>query len=207
MNYYIDFDSTLYNSSKLAGKMLEILTNSMIKQKDFNKESLLNECKSMFNREHIYNIYELIDYFADKYSLTSIPLVEDINKTILNRSDLVFDDVIPFLKELKSRNHKIYLLSNCDQSGLQFQTAKILGSQIIGFFDGITISLTPKYKLDLDYSNGIFIDDRPIDLLGLYSKNPIEVIRIRRKENKYSVEDIEKCGIKEYISLADVPIR
>lgn len=207
MNYYIDFDNTLYNSAKLAEKMLKNLVQSMRMQKDFDEDNLFNECKSMFNREHIYNIYKLAEYFADKYNLNKGPLIDGINKTISNRRDLVFDDVIPFLTKLKTSGHQIYLLSNCKESGLQFQATKILGSGLSDYFDGLYISVTQKYELDLDYTNGIFIDDRPSDLLGLYSKNPIEVIRIRRKENKYSSTDLGNYQIKEYISFADVPIR
>lgn len=205
MNYYIDFDNTLYNTPLLIEKMLQSIAKSITNQKKLNKETLLSECKSMFNREHIYNIYELAKYFSNKYNLELLPIIDNLNNVILNGKDFVFKDTIPFLEKLKQANHNLYLLTYCKES-LQFQSAKISGSQISDLFDALYITSYPKYNLDIDYSNGIFIDDNPVDLLGLYSKNPKEVIRLRRKNNKYSLKNIDDINIKEYSNLGEIPI-
>ena len=63
-----------------------------------------------------------------------------------------------------------------------------------------------KYNLDIDYSNGIFIDDKPQDLIGLYSRHPKKVIRLRRKNNKYSIKNLENVDIEEYCDFNQVPI-
>ena len=110
MNYYIDFDNTLYNTPLLANLMLDKLAECIVSQKKYDKESILNECKSMFNREHIYDIYELIEYFTNKYTLDPKPIEDNVNKVILNGSNLVFEDSIPFLEKLQSQGHNIFLL-------------------------------------------------------------------------------------------------
>ena len=85
-----------------------------------------------------------------------------------------------------------------------FQVLKIKGSGLIKYFDALYITSKPKYELDINYENGIFIDDRAKDLLGLYSKNAKKVIRLRRKGNKYSIEDIGNAEIEEYSSFGEI---
>lgn len=205
MNYYIDFDHTLYNPKSLTYDMLSKIASQISKEKNLNFENIFEECKSMFNRKNIYNIYKLCDYFAQKYSVNSALLKEEVNTAIQNGEKNVFEDSIPFLKNLKENNHKIYLLSYYEY-GLEYQTAKILGSKLTNYFDGLFITGTLKYNLDIDYTNGIFIDDKPDDLLGLYSKNPIEVIRIRRKKEKYSDKELNNLHIKDYELLTDITV-
>lgn len=207
MNYYIDFDSTLYETSKLTDRMLQALSLEIHKHTNLDKNELFLECKSMFNREHIYDIFKLANYFAEKYQFSPENAKISITNSILNASDLVYSDTIEFLKNLKSAGHKLFILTYCSDS-LEYQSLKIAGSKIADYFNAVIETLEPKFELDIDYSNGIFIDDNPKDLIGLYEKNPIEVIRLRRPENKYSVKDIDpKYNIKEYTSLKDIPIR
>ena len=205
MNYYIDFDNTLYNTPLLTNKMLNSIVNSIKEKTDLNSKDLYQECKGMFNREHIYNIYELAKYFSDKYNLDCSIVINNLNNIILDGSDLVFEDTIPFLKKLKEKGHKIYMLTYCKDS-LEYQSIKVAGSKLADFFDALYITSVPKYNLDIDYTNGIFIDDNPEDLLGLYSKNAKQVIRLRRKENKYSVKDLDNNDIKEYLNFNDINI-
>ena len=147
MNYYIDFDNTLYNTPLLVKR----LQNA--------------------NENEVENI-------------------------ILHSSDLVFKDAIPFLQKLRAENHNIFLLSHATDT-LKYQSLKITGSGLTEFFDALFITSKPKYELDIDYANGIFIDDNPNDLIGLYSKNAKRVIRLRRPENKYSIKDLENVNIEE----------
>ena len=205
MNYYIDFDNTLYNTPLLTNKMLNSIVDSIREKHNLNSEDLYLECKSMFNRDNIYNIYELARYFADKYNLDASTVINNLNNIILNGSNLVFEDTIPFLQKLKEQGHKLYMLTYCKES-LEYQSIKIAGSKLANFFDALYITSVPKYTLDIDYTNGIFIDDNPSDLLGLYSKNPKQVIRLRREGNKYSVKDLENADIKEYLNFNEIDI-
>ncbi|MCI9064117.1 MAG: HAD family hydrolase [Clostridia bacterium] len=197
MNYYIDFDQTLFDTPKLTERMLQALV-------DASEMDIMEECKKMFNRENIYNIYKLIKYFADKYNLSEEKLKIAVNSRIYNCSDLVYKDSIPFIQKLKEHGHKIYMLSYCGYE-LQFQYSKIAGSNLVDLFDAVIVTQDLKYKLDINYQNGIFIDDNPEDLVGLYSKNPKKVIRLRRKSNKYSEKEIS-LDIEEYENLGEILI-
>lgn len=205
MNYYIDFDNTLYNTPLLTNKMLTSIANSIKEKTNFDFDNLYNECKSMFNRDHIYDIYELAKYFSNKYDLDCSNVINNLNNIILNGRELVFEDTVPFLKKLKENGHQLYMLTYC-KDNLEYQSIKVAGSKLTNFFDAIYITATPKYNLDIDYTNGIFIDDNPDDLIGLYSNNPKQVIRLRRKENKYSIKDLDNDNIKEYLNFNDINI-
>ena len=182
MNYYIDFDNTLYNTALLTKRMLNLIVKLILEKHDNLLEEELNkECQMMFNRKHIYDIYELINYFSIKYKINEIDAINKINNLLLNSSDLVYKDVLLFLKYLKNNNCKLYLLSYCNN--LFYQSLKIAGSKLNQLFDAIYITSVPKHLLDINYENGIFIDDNPNDLIGLYEKNPRKIIRIRRNEN------------------------
>ena len=197
MNYYIDFDHTLFNTPKITEKMLQAIVN-------VSKLDIMDECKSMFNRNSIYNIYDLAKYFANKYNLNENTLIYAINDAIYNCKDLVFPDGISFIQKLKEKGHKVYMLSYYEH-GLQYQIAKITGSHISDLFDGIIVTGDLKFNLDLDYTNGIFIDDKPADLIGLYSKNPLKVIRLKRKNHKYSEKKLD-INIEEYENFDEILI-
>ena len=197
MNYYIDFDHTLFDTPKLTQKMLEAIAYT-------SKLDILDECKSMFNRDNIYNIYKLVTYFSKKYNLNENLIQQAVDKEINKSRDLVFSDGIAFIHKLKAKEHKIYMLSYYEYE-LQYQIAKIVGAHLSDLFDGIFITKELKYNLDINYQNGIFIDDKPQDLIGLYSKSPLSVIRIRRKNHKYSDEDIN-INIEEYENFNEINI-
>lgn len=204
MDYYIDFDNTLYNTPLLTDKMLSKLVESACSQKKLDAIELKNQCISLFNREHIYNIYELVSYFSDKYELDRSNIIKAIDNEILNGKNFIYDDSISFLENLKKNNNNIFLLSYSNNN-LNYQTEKILGSGLAPYFDGLFITSNPKYELDINYSNGIFIDDNPKDLLGLYSKNSKKIIRLKRLNNKYSKIELN-IKIEEYNKLIDIPI-
>ena len=96
MNYYIDFDNTLYNTQFLTNRILNSIVNSIKESICLNSENLYKECKSMFNQERIYNIYELAKYFSDKYNLDYSSIINNLNNILLTSSDLVYKDTIPF---------------------------------------------------------------------------------------------------------------
>ena len=205
MNIYIDFDHTLYNAINITRDLLQAVSLTILEKKALNKDELDAELKGMFNREHIYNIYELSRYFGNKYDVDSEKIIKNVNKVIYDGAKNVFDDVLPFLKKLKENNHKIFMLSYYEYE-LEYQVAKIVGSKLCDYFDGIIVTKEPKYNLDIDYTKGIFIDDKPSDLEGLASKNPLRVIRIKRKEGRYSNKVVNNEKIEEYETLKDIKI-
>ena len=104
MNYYIDFDSTLYDTSKISTIISESIITSILEQKIVDKNKLLEECKTQINTTP--SIYDLPKYFSDKYNLEPLPILNNLKNSIINSENLVFPDVKPFLAKLKSHNHK-----------------------------------------------------------------------------------------------------
>ena len=188
----------------MPNELLITNNDSIIKNSDVNKNEdndkkvdiMESDIISALKVEDNNNVLNNINSLKEKLTSKDISTEE---------KNLVFEDVYAFLKKLKEHNHRIYMLSYCKDS-LQYQTAKISGSGLADFFDAIYITSIPKYELDINYSDGIFIDDNPSDILGLYSKSPKEVIRLRRSENKYSLKDIENNNIKEYSDFNEVPV-
>lgn len=206
MNYYIDFDSTLYNTQELTNSMLNTLANSIIKQDStLIFEDIIAEEKDLFKSTKIYNIFELCRFFAEKYNINAELLISNINGVINNGMQFVYPDTIPFLKGLIKNGHTLNMLTYTKQNGIEYQLQKVNGSGVAKYFNNIFVVSTPKWQLDLDYTKGIFIDDNPSDLAGLYENNPTDIIRIRRANNKYSkIEMPDNLKIKEYEDFSQI---
>lgn len=207
MDVYFDFDHTLYNPITLTDEMLSAICDKIVEcaNENVKTEELILELKEMFNREHIYNIFELAKFFSKKYSVDSNLLIDTVNKVLYDCSKNVFDDVIPFLKLVKENGHKIFMLSYYEY-GLEYQMIKIAGSKLCDLFDMIIVTGQKKYELTIDYENSIFIDDNPRDLEGLALRKPHRLIRIKRKEGRYSAKPVNVENIEEYELLTDIEI-
>ena len=203
MNYYLDFDNTLYETSRLSKDMLNGLADEISIKTKKNKIDIFDELKSMFNRENIYNIYKLAKYFAKKYNIEESVLIDKVEGIILDGKKYVYNDVISFLKELKEKNNIINVLTYVAKEDLSYQLTKIKGSGLSEYFDNIIISSSLKFNLDLKYEEGIFFDDNPRDLLGLASKNPKILVRVRRDENKHNKQELDIENLIECKSLKD----
>ena len=203
MNYYLDFDNTLYETSRLSNEMLNGLADEISIKTKKNKIDIFDELKSMFNRENIYNIYKLAKYFAKKYNIEESVLIDKVEGIILDGKKYVYNDVISFLKELKEKNNIINVLTYVAKEDLSYQLTKIKGSGLSEYFDNIIISSSLKFNLDLKYEEGIFFDDNPRDLLGLASKNPKILVRVRRDENKHNKQELDIKNLVECKTLKD----
>ena len=203
MNYYLDFDNTLYETSRLSNDMLKGLAYEISKKTSTSENDIFDELKSMFNRENIYNIYKLAKYFAKKYNIEESVLIDKVEGIILDGKKYVYNDVISFLKELKEKNNIINVLTYVAKEDLSYQLTKIKGSGLSEYFDNIIISSSLKFNLDLKYEEGIFFDDNPRDLLGLASKNPKILVRVRRDENKHNKQELDIENLIECKSLKD----
>ena len=203
MNYYLDFDNTLYETSRLSNDMLKGLAYEISKKTSISENDIFDELKSMFNRENIYNIYKLAKYFAKKYNIEESVLIDKVEGIILDGKKYVYNDVISFLKELKEKNNIINVLTYVAKEDLSYQLTKIKGSGLSEYFDNIIISSSLKFNLDLKYEEGIFFDDNPRDLLGLASKNPKILVRVRRDENKHNKQELDIKNLVECKTLKD----
>lgn len=203
MNYYLDFDNTLYETAKLTDLMLDAIANTISESTGEDACILKKEATDNFNST-IDNIFSFAEKMSKKHGVDSQKALEKVNGVIANGNIIVFEDAIRFLKRLKENGHKAFILTYVAKGNQEYQMSKLLGSGLMKYVDGITITTEYKFLLDLNYENGIFIDDDPRDLNGLFEKNPIQVIRIRKPNNKRSKIEINNSKIKEYESFDDI---
>ena len=204
MNFFIDFDHTLYNTPLLTNDMLNALAAYICQTTNKNQENIFQLLKDKFKRgtNNIYDIYKLIEYFANQYNYNIENATKIVNEVISNGKQYLFSDSIPFLKALKAQNHKVYILSY-NENEVYFQAVKIAGSGLLTFVDGIFPTTSIKGDIPLDFSKCIFIDDKPKDLISIYKHQPFKIFRIRRKNDTYS--EIEtNLPIPEFASLDEL---
>ena len=204
MNFFIDFDHTLYNTPLLTNDMLNALAAYICQTTNKNQENIFQLLKDKFKSgtNNIYDIYKLIEYFENEYKYDINTATEIVNKVISNGQSYLFEDSIPFLKSLKKDNHKIYILSY-NENEVYFQAIKIAGSGLLPYVDGIFPTTSIKGDIPLDFSKCIFIDDKPKDLISIYNNKPYKIFRIRRKNDTYS--EIETgLPIPEFSSLLEL---
>ena len=186
MNIYIDFDGTLYNTTKLNKNFIHI----------FNKYNINTEyIKKLMNN------YKNYDILANK-----IIIDNNIDKSIYNEifnlysNNLVYKDVIPFLEKY----YKKYELILLTLGNKEYQEKKIKSSNLKKYFKDIIITNKDKSKLNIDYTNGIFIDNNPNELKKFYNSNATYLIRIKRNEDKYSKLNLDIKNIPEFNSFKDL---
>ncbi len=204
MNIFIDFDHTLYNTPLLTKDMLDALAIYISKVSNENFEPVLETLKNKFKRgnNNIYDIYELIKYFSKIFNYDYKDAINIVNNVINNGTQYLFEDSIPFLKGLKKKNHKVYILSY-NENEVYFQAVKIAGSGLLKYVDGVFPTTTLKGEIPLDFSKCIFIDDKPKDLISIYNNHPFKIFRIRRKNDTYS--EIEtNLPIPEFTNLEEL---
>lgn len=203
MNYYIDFDNTLYETAKLTKKMISAVANSIADNKKIDYNEVLENITPKFNST-VDNIFSFAEKMAKNYDVDVKFAVDSVNEAINNGKDLVFSDAKDFLESKKKNGDKLIILTYVADGNQEYQLQKVMGSGIAKYFEQIIVTTKYKFELDLNYENGIFIDDDPRDLNGLYAKNPIKVIRIRKENNKRSKIDIDNKNIEEYKSFNDI---
>lgn len=196
MNYYIDFDNTLYETAKLTVLMIEAIAKNIAEERNMNFKEIAEKIKPQFNSTND-NIFSFAEKMAGLYETNSQKAINAVNNILFNGEKLVFEDARDFLKRAKENGHRLILLTYTT-GNQEYQLQKIYGAKIAEYFDELIITTKLKYTLDLDYTKGIFIDDDPRDLNGLYEKNPIKVIRIRKPNNKRSKIDMENKDIEEF---------
>lgn len=170
MNIYIDFDGTIFD--------IGLLTNDFI---------------NLFNNIDKNYIRSLIKKYQNYYTVTDI-LIKDYNleENYINKVDNLFnnnyayEDAIKFLEKYYKKYNLILLTYT---NYIDYQKKKINSCNIDKYFKNIILATKDKSKLDnVDYQNGIFIDNNPFELKKLYNKNVINIIRINHKNDTYNKE-------------------
>ena len=205
MNYYIDFDNTLYETAKLTTYMLKAICDTVVEKRGIAYEEIDSYVKENFNSTKD-NIFTFAKETGVKFEIDPIEVENNVKAVVDNGNDIVFEDAERFLARLKENGHEVHILTYIPKTNQEYQMKKLLGSGLMKYFDTITITSKYKFLLDMDYTQGIFIDDDPRDLNGLYEKNPFKVIRIRKPNNKRSKIDIDNKDIEEFESFDDINV-
>ncbi|MBR3882688.1 MAG: HAD family hydrolase [Clostridia bacterium] len=205
MKYYIDFDNTLYETAKLTTCMLDAICKTVVEKLGKEYSEIDEYVKANFNST-TDNIFTFARETGSYYGIDPDLVENNVKAVVDNGNNIVFEDAERFLARLKENGHEVHILTYIPKTNQEYQMKKLLGSGLMKYFDTITITSKYKFLLDMDYTQGIYIDDDPRDLNGLYEKNPIKVIRIRKPNNKRSKIDIDNKNIEEYVSFDDIEV-
>lgn len=200
-NIYLDFDHTLYCTTKLKDDIMHKVFDNMCKVDDNNMhivdiETILVDNNSMF--EFCNKINKKC-----KKSICFKPIIVNI----LNSNNYIYSDSIPFLKKLKQYGFEINLLTYSKPIDFEFQMLKICNTNILNLIDNIIICSCDKNAMNLDYKNGVFIDDKAEVLDKLYNAGVTSdrLYKISRPDGKYSkTSTIFKT--KEYNNLSEIKV-
>ncbi len=196
MNYYLDFDYTLFDTYEFRQGLYEILEKN-----GFDKTYLALTPEMKENGQKLLNIKELFRSLSDSRNIPVENFLNPLEDLYAKCDKFVYDDTVEFLKYLKSKGNKLYVLTWGEK---EFQKEKLIASKLYDYFDEIIYAEQLKYTLNLDYENGIFVDDSVRDLEGLYNKNAKQVFRIKRKNGKNSDKELTIKEIKEFNSLKEL---
>lgn len=196
MNYYLDFDYTLFDTYKFREELYKILEMNGL---DKTYLAITPEMKT--NGQKLLNIKELFKSLSEAKNISLNNFLQPLEELYARCDELVYDDTVEFLNYLKSKKHKLHVLTWGEK---EFQEEKLKASKLYGYFDEIIYAEQLKYTLDIDYENGIFIDDSVRDLEGLYNRNAKQVFRIKRKNGKNSDKELNIKEILEFETLKEL---
>lgn len=174
MKVYIDFDRTLFDCENFLRDFYSIITNYEIPKNIFMR--CQNQCK-----KRGFNPKIILEKVSKEYQFDT-RIYDDINDLLKKSNNYLYSDSIEFLKHLKELGYKTIILT---KGNIDYQKEKILYSNIDEFYDELIVTMKHKGKLDIDYKDGIFIDDNPVEIESILERKPKDIIRIRRENSKY----------------------
>lgn len=193
---YIDFDGTLYNSDRLTTLFIQIC-----EKYGLTKEDEVQAETELFDERYLFDMDKVVKYLCQKYNLPKQMLVE-VEKLYNNQN--IFTDIEENLTKLKESNkYEMIILTYGD---ISHQQKKIKASKLSKYFENIIIIDSDKSKIqNIDYKNGIFIDNNPAQIDNFIRAGAKKVIRIKRPTDKYSKFDtINKVSeYKDFTTLID----
>lgn len=183
--HYIDFDNTIYETGKLTKDILIAFSKVINSFTDLDFNYILNDLQKSFNST-IDNFVSFSLSLSSKYNIKNSEFQRVLNEyIIINGNQYVFPDALKFLKGLQDEGEKVCILTYVSNPrNLQQQALKISGSGIFPYVTEVYNTTRYKFELEIDYKNGIFIDDSPRDLEGLYKSGARKLIRIKKPNNQ-----------------------
>lgn len=170
MNIYIDFDGTIFDLASINNDFVNLFNNI---DKNYIK-SLIKKYK---------NYFLVADNLIKKYNLEET-YIDKVNNLFTN--NYIYEDAIIFLEKYYQKYNLILLTYT---HSIEYQQKKINSSNINKYFKEIIITTKDKSKLNnVDYKNGIFIDNNPSELKKLNNKKVVNIIRINHPNDTYNKE-------------------
>lgn len=194
MKFYLDFDYTLFNTYEFRKELYKILEANKC-----NRDMLKLTIET--GNHKLINIREKFKALSKQKNIPLDNFIKPLEELYNNCEKYIYDDVIDFLKYLKQQNHKKYILTWGEK---EYQKEKVKATKIEKYIDEVIYTDKLKYNLDIQYKDGIFIDDSIRDLKGLYSKKAKYVFRIKRINGKNSHKELNIEEIKEFNSLNEI---
>ena len=175
MKIYVDFDRTLFDCDKFLEDLYTIINKYNI------SKELFRECQNQCKRKG-FNPYNILSILKEKQNFND-NLFHDIDRLIGNTGNYLYSDTVPFLEYLKRNNYEIIIIT---KGNSDYQREKIFNAHLDSYYNKLIVTMKHKGYLKLDYENGIFIDDNPIEIQSIMKKNPKMIIRMQRVNSKYS---------------------
>ena len=191
MTYYIDFDNTIFDTISFYNDLKKVMHSYGINDDIIDK----------YQHISCYSPLELINDLIKKNVIDKSILI-DIDKIFNKGEDYLYQDALVFLEKIKT-NNKLVLLT---YGNYNYQERKINSSKIQDYFNEIIITDKSKASLELDYQNGIFIDDNTDILQELLVRRPSKLIRIKRLNNPRSNVVINNDFIEEYKDFNEIDL-
>ncbi len=144
-------------------------------------------------------VLKLEEVTKKKISALDLANISSIAKE--NKIDLkkfLYQDTLNFLEKYKDLD--LILLTKGDY---EYQLFKVEETGIIKYFKEKIITEKSKGELNIDYKNGIFIDDNPKEIESIISQNPYRIIRMKRGKYKDIAID---CLTEEVSNLNEIKL-
>lgn len=183
MKIYIDFDRTLFDCETFLKDFYAIINKYQIPKDIFMK--CQNQCKKQG-----FNPGIILDKVAKEYEFDE-NIYHEIDNLLKDSHKYLYKDAIKFLKELKKLGYQIIILTKGNE---EYQREKIMYSNIDEYYSELIVTMKHKGKLDIDYQEGIFIDDNPIEIESILKRKPKNIIRINRTSSKYSLVELKNIS-------------
>ena len=183
MNYYIDFDNTIFDTVSFHNDLIKILLDHKITQDYIDNYYKENGIKPL----------DLVNHLCNE------EITKDVDKLFKKANKYLYEDAIDFLKTKSFNNYILYTYGD-----IEYQNKKIDNCGILEYFDEIIITDDLKTNIKLDYENGIFIDDNTKVIKELLDKGVNKIYRIKRSNNIHSEEKLNDNRIIEIYSMKDI---
>lgn len=202
MTFIIDFDHTLFNTTRFKEELARSVKSLEIDRKLWFETygKTIRQVKNAYD----YNARTHSQILSKKTGIPA-PIIEKRLKLVLPQSDkFLYPDTKNFLKFLKNKGGKIILLT---LGNIEWQKEKIKNIKIKKYFNKLIYTYWHKkylkIKLKENPNSWIFINDDPIEIKELKKIFPQSIfLRIKRREGKKFPKKINKIKVPTFSNLA-----